>query len=113
MPCDTRLKKNQTISQRADEIRAAVARLAQGLATGRVRAKIGPQGGIAFTGLTDEERDGATDNCLYRRLLATGSATAKAAIARAEQLAGRTVDRKAVATGLHSHDSGRTWHHGH
>jgi hypothetical protein len=118
MPCDTRLKVGpagitQSISSRAEEIRAAVAKLAQGLATGRVRAKIGPQGGIAFTGLTDEERDGATDNCLYRRILATGSATAKAAIARAEQLAGRTVDRRLVATGTHSHDGGQTWHSGH
>ncbi len=103
MPCDTKLKVNQTIQGRAEEIRAAVAKLAQGLATGRVRAKIGPQGGIAFVGLTDEERDGATDNCLYRRILATGSATAKAAIARAEQLAGRAVDRKVVAQGGHYH----------
>ena len=33
----------------------------------------------------------------------------KAEIARAEALAGRTVDRKVVAAGVHSHDGGTTW----
>lgn len=111
MPCDTRLKPRQTIQQRAEEVRAMVAKLAAKLAAGQVKAKIGPTGGIAFDGLTEAERDGVTDNCAYRRLMATGSALAKAAIARAEQLAGRTVDRTAVAHGHHSHDGGVTWHH--
>lgn len=109
MPCDRTLKPRQTISQRADEIRAMVARLANGLTTGRVKPKIGPTGAIAFIGLTDEERDGVTDNCAYRRILATGSALAKQVIARAEQLAGRSVDRQAVAQGHHTHD-GVHWH---
>ncbi len=103
MPCDTKLKPQQTIQGRADEIRAMVAKLSAGIASGRVKVRVGPQGGIAFSGLSDSERDGVTDNCAYRRLLATGSATAKAAIARAEQLAGRTVDRKLVAQGGHFH----------
>ncbi len=110
MPCDRTLKPQQTISQRADEIRAMVAKLSAGIASGRVKVRVGPQGGIAFSGLTEAERDGVGDVCAYRRLLATGSATAKAAIARAEQLAGRTVDRKTVALGAHSHDGGRSWH---
>ncbi len=109
MPCDTKMSfKGQTVSQRADEIRAMVAKLSAGIASGRVKVRIGPQGGIAFSGLTEAERDGVTDSCAYRRILATGSATAKAAIARAEQLAGRTVDRRAVAQGLHAH--GDVWH---
>lgn len=111
MPCDTRLKPNQTIKARAEEVRAVVVRIATALATGRVKPKIGPTGGIAFEGLSEADRDGVTDNCLYRRLLATGSATAKAAIQKAELLAGRTVDRQAVAHGHHSHDGGQTWHH--
>jgi hypothetical protein len=110
MPCDTKLKRGQTIQQRATEVRSAVERLARGLTSGRVTAKVGPTGGIAFAGLTTEERDGVTDACAYRRLMATGSALARAAIARAEQLAGRTVDRQAVAHGHHSHDGGQTWH---
>jgi hypothetical protein len=72
--------------------------------------KVGPQGGIAFDGLSDAERDGVTDACAYRRLMVSGSALAKAAIARAEQLAGRSVDRRVVGHGVHSHDGGRTWH---
>lgn len=110
MPCDTKLKPKQTIQQRADEIRRMVATLASGLASNRIRVNVGPTGGVAFIGLTAEERDGVTDACAYRRLMATGSPLAKAKIAAAEALAGRSVNREAVAHGHHSHDGGRTWH---
>jgi alkylation response protein AidB-like acyl-CoA dehydrogenase len=111
MPCDTRLARNQTIQQRAEEVRATAAKLAAELAAGRVKPKIGAKGGIAFEGFSDEDRNRVTDACLYRRIMATGSSFAKAAIAKAEQLAGRSVDRKAIANGLHSHDGGKSWHH--
>lgn len=110
MPCDTRLKKNQTIQQRADEVRKAVAKVGAALASGIVKITIGPQGAIAFLGITEEDRDGVTDACIYRRIMATGSAIQKAKIEMAERLAGRAVDRKMVAHGHHSHDGGRTWH---
>jgi hypothetical protein len=110
MPCDRKLKPRQTIQQRAEEIRGVVAKVASGLAAGRIKAKIGPQGSIAFDGLTEADRDGVTDACAYRRLLTSGSAMALQAIARAEALAGRSIDRQAVAVGHHSHDGGRTWH---
>ena len=110
MACETRLKAEQTIAQRAAEVKAAVARLAEALASGRAKVKVGPQGAVVFTGLTPDERDGVTDACAYRRIMSTGSALARAAIARAEQMAGRTVDRKVVAVGAHSHDGGATWH---
>ena len=113
MPCDTRLKYRQTISQRAAEVRKVTEVLSQGLAAGRVKAKVGPQGAIAFLGLTDAERDGVTDACAYRRLMVSGSALARAKIAQAEQVAGRTVDKQALTQGHHSHDNGVTWHHGH
>ena len=87
-----------------------VARLSNALASARVRAKVGPQGAIAFEGWSDAERADVTDACAYRRLMVTGSALAKAAIARAEQLAGRSVDRRVVASGVHSHDGGGSWH---
>ena len=110
MPCDTRLKPRQTITSRKDEVRKVIERLNKGLTSGAIRVKVGPQGGVAFVGLSTEERDGVTDACAYRRIMVTGSALAKAAIARAEQLAGRTVDKAAVAQGVHSHDGGHTWH---
>jgi hypothetical protein len=110
MACETRLKPKQTISQRADEVRRAVARLADALASGRAKVKVGPQGAVVFTGLADDGRDGVTDACAYRRIMSTGSALARAAIVRAEQMAGRAVDRKVVAVGAHSHDFGKTWH---
>jgi hypothetical protein len=112
MPCDTRLKQGQTIQQRATEVRRVVDLVAQTLTAGRVKAKVGPTGGIAFIGLSDLERDNVTDACIYRRIMSTGSATAKAAIAKAEALAGRQVDKQALAHGVHSHD-GTNWHHGH
>lgn len=111
MPCDTRLKSGQTIQQRAAEVRERVTRLEQLIRDQRVRVRVSRLGAVAFEGWTDEERDNVTDACAYRRIMATGSATAKAAIARAEQLAGRTVDRQVLAQGVHSHDGGHTWHH--
>src|SRR5262245_20971133 len=111
MPCETKLKPQQTISQRAEEVRRMVARLSQKLVSGLVRPMVGKQGGIAFEGLSEEERDGVTDNCAYRRLMVSGSPLAKAKIAQAEQLAGRQVDKQVVGQGLHSHDGGKTWHH--
>lgn len=109
MVCDLRLKQGQSISQRADEVRRAVERLSQGLAANRIKVKIGPQGAVAFEGFTDQERDGISDNCAYRRLLVQGSALAKAKISLAEHMAGRKVDKTAVAQGYHHHGDGK-WH---
>lgn len=110
MPCDRKLKQNQTIQQRVTEIRKVTENLVKAIAMGRVKAKVGPQGAIAFIGLSDEERDGVTDACAYRRLLTSGSPSALQAIARAEALAGRSVNRQTVAVGAHSHDNGVSWH---
>lgn len=110
MPCNTRLKPRQTVSQRAAEIRKAGERIDALLAGGRVKATVGKQGGIAFVGIPDDVRDGMTDACVYRAIMARGSHAAKLAITKAERLAGRTVDKKVVASGTHSHDGGQTWH---
>ena len=110
MPCDSKLKTRQTIQQRAEEIRRAVAGLSTAITSGRVRVIVGPQGAIAFEGWTEAERDGVTDACAYRKIMVAGSALVKAAIARAEQMAGRAVDRRVVAHGVHSHDGGASWH---
>jgi hypothetical protein len=113
MACDTRLKPRQTLSERAKEVREAVGRISAGLITGKVTVKVSPQGAIAFGGLTEAERDGVTDACAYRRLLTSGSALALAKVKQAEMLAGRSVDKQVIASGVHSHDGGETWHHGH
>lgn len=113
MPCDTRLKPKQTIQQRAAEVRAAVARAVKLMAMGKVKAVVGQSGAVVFAGLSETDRDGVTDACMYRRMMAGASPLAKAAIARAETLAGRKVDSQAVAHGVHSHDGGKTWHEGH
>jgi hypothetical protein len=110
MPCDTKIRPGQTFTQRKTEVREAIAKLSSALVTGRAKAVVGPTGGVAFTGWDD--RANVTDNCAYRLILATGSALAKQAIARAEQIAGRTVSRQAVAQGhhAHEHDGHLHWH---
>lgn len=114
MPCDTRLKRNQTISQRAEEVRQVVFDVNSLIAAGKVKTVIDKRtGAVAFDGLDENLRDGVTDACIYRRLMVSGSALAKAKIAQAEQIAGRSVDKQALANGHHSHDGGKSWHHGH
>ncbi len=110
MPCDTVVKPKQTLQERKAEVRKAVMELSAGLASGRIKSVVGRQGAVAFPGWTDTERAGVTDACAYRRLMVEGSALAKQAIARAEALAGRSVNRQVVAQGVHSHDGGTTWH---
>ena len=113
MVCDTKLRPRQTAKERVEEVRRVVLKLSAGLANGSIKARIGPQGAIAFAGLGEEDRAGVSDACAYRHLMVSGSALAKLAITRAEVLAGRTVDRKVLAHGVHSHDGGKTWHDGH
>lgn len=113
MACETRRKRGQSIQQRAEEVKKVVTLLEQAIAARRVKITVGPQGAIAFQGLTAEERDDVTDACAYRRIMATGSALARAEIARAEAMSGRTVNRQVIGQGVHSHDGGKTWHNGH
>ncbi|WP_024516979.1 hypothetical protein [Bradyrhizobium sp. Tv2a-2] len=117
MPCDSKpFRPQQTLAERKEEVRRTVEKFARGLADGTVKAVVGPQGAIAFTGVPNSERNGVTDSCVYRRLLATGSAMARQQIARAEQLAGRRVDQKVVAGGTHGHfdsNGNVSWHKGH
>lgn len=114
MPCDTRLKPRQTISQRKDEVRKAVGKFSTGLANRTIKAVVDKKtGAVAFAGVPESDRDGVTDACAYRQLMVHGSALARAAIAQAEQVAGRAVNRQALGAGVHSHDGGEHWHHGH
>jgi hypothetical protein len=110
MPCDTRLLAGQTISQRKEEVKKVVSVLDRLISTGQVRVKIGPKGEIAFSAWADSERGRVTDNCAFRRLMVTGSSLTKAKIAQAEMLAGRSINKQVVGSGVHSHDNGATWH---
>lgn len=116
MTCDTKLRERQTLSERKAEVIKVIDLVAREIVNGRVRPKVGPQGAIAFDGLTAEQRNGVTDACIYRKIMATGSVMAKQQIARAEQLAGRSVNRQALAAGHHGHTDSAgntTWHGGH
>ncbi len=108
MPCDTiRLKPEQTLEERMEEVRQSIRKLQTALATGQVKVDIGPNGGVRFVGW-DKERQGVTDVCAYRTLSAQGSSELRRAVARAEALSGRRVSPQAIAAGVHSHD-GVTW----
>jgi hypothetical protein len=114
MACDTQpFTKNQTLTERKQQVREAVEALAKLLVSGSVKAVVGPQGAVTFAGWNPNDRKAISDVCAYRQLMARGSALAKQQIAKAEALAGRSVDRKVVAHGHHSHDGGHTWHGGH
>lgn len=110
MPCDTIRKPNQTLSQRVEEVKKRVTAVDRMIAARQVTVKVGKQGAVTFIGIPDEDRDGMTDACIYRMLTRKGSAAARMAIQRAEQMAGVKVNKAVVAAGVHSHDGGATWH---
>ena len=110
MPCDTwRASQKQTITERKKQITETVEDLARKLARGQVKALVGPQGAIAFEGWTD--KNGVTDACALRQIMSKGSTAAKLEIMKAEQKAGRKLDMKVIASGVHAH--GGVWHGGH
>lgn len=110
MPCNTRLKPKQTLAERAKETRKAGEAIDKLLATKRITLKVDRRtGAVVFIGIPENVRDGMTDACVLNHITERGSAESRRAIARAEQLAGRSIDKKVVAQGLHSHDGGRTW----
>lgn len=108
MPCDY-VRPNITPEKRKAEVKDALAKLERALALGDVTLKVGPTGSIAFVGWDKARRNGVTDLCAYRKLLASGSADLRKAQARAEALSGTKVNPRAIATGEHSHDEGKTW----
>lgn len=110
MPCDTKLKPNQTISQRKLEITAVVDRIQKGLVAGSIKLALSKEGAVAFNGISDADKNNVTDACVYRRIMATGSALAKAKISAAQALLGKPV---VTTGGTHSHDGGATWHGSH
>lgn len=103
MPCD---RVDLTAESRRRQ-REALASLAVALGTGAVTVKVGPQGAVAFLGWGD--REGLADVCALRRLMAANDPNLRRALARAEALAGRKVDTRQIAAGVHSHDGGGTW----
>ncbi len=106
----------QTPPQRKKQIEEAVERLNKALAIGEIKVKIGPQGAITFIGSAAAGILGMnkiSDTCAYRKLLASGSPALRAAVQKAEMMAGRKIDPQAVASGTHSHDGGQSWSPGH
>jgi hypothetical protein len=111
MACETTpLTRNQTLSQRKAQVKGIVAFTDELIRKGKVKIIVDKRtGAILFDGMTVQERGGVSDACTYRLIMATGTAQAKQAIMRAEQLAGRGVSKQALAQAIHSHDGGHTW----
>lgn len=114
MACETYRRRNQTLETRKKEVLKVVNDVNSLISAGRVKPVIDKRtGAITFQGIDPAIRDDVTDACIYRRIMVTGSSLAKAAIMQAETLAGRSVNKQALAQGVHSHDGGGTWHEGH
>lgn len=114
MACETYTSRGQTLAERKEEVRQVVFDVNSLIAAGKVKPVVDKMtGAIAFAGLDKNLRDDVTDACIYRRIMVTGSALTKAKIAQAEQVAGRGVNKQAVAQGVHSHDGGKTFGPGH
>lgn len=110
MSCDLKpFRPEQTLAERIKEVREKLGIIDKALVRKKVVPVVGKNGAIAFTGLSDEDRGGITDACIYRRIMSTGSRLAKLEIERAEQIAGTRVNKQVVAQGVHSHDGGTTW----
>jgi hypothetical protein len=110
MPCDRINRRGQSIQQRAKEIKQVVEDVNSLIAVGKVKPVVDRKtGAIAFQGIGETQRDDVSDACIYRRIMVSGSSLAKAKIAQAEALAGRQVNKGALAQGVHSHDGGQTW----
>ena len=102
----------QTAEERLEQVRKALADLERLITKGDVMVVIDKvTGAIAFKGW--KENAALSDACAYRLLMAAQSWPLRQAIAKAEFLAGRKVNEKAVAAGVHSHDGGKTWGPGH
>jgi len=113
MPCDTRLRAEQTLDERQQEITAALRALEQRLLVGQVKVSIGSNGAIAFSGWAATERQDVTDVCAFRCLQAQNSWALRQAVSRAEAQSGRKVNIASVIAGVHSHDGGHSWSGGH
>lgn len=104
MPCLTQTGLNPIVrAQRMD----AIQRLRQMIAAGTVQVVVSSAGAIAFKGWQDSK--GVSDICAYRTLTAQNSPELRRAVMRAEALAGRKLDQRTIAAGVHSHDGGKTW----
>lgn len=114
MACEGYRRRGQSLATRIAEVKQIVRDVDSLVAAKKVKVVVDKRtGAVAFQGLDDIIRDGATDACIVRRLMSTGSSLAKMAIAQAELMAGRSIDKQSLAAGVHSHDGGSTWHNGH
>lgn len=109
MPCDSYIKLGETPEIRKKKVATALEKLEAALSAGSVKVKVGANGALTFTGWSGKDRDGISDLCAYRKLAAKGSPSLRSAIARAEVTAGRKIDERVIASGVHSHDGGKTW----
>jgi hypothetical protein len=111
MVCDTIKAKDQNPADRFKEVLEAQKRLEALLLSGSVKVALGRQGQFALVGWTAADRKDISDACAYRALANTWAM--RQAIAKAETMAGKKLNTASLASGVHSHDGGQTWHPGH
>jgi hypothetical protein len=82
------------------------------LQSGEVKIKVSPTGAVAFVGTSLMVDSKISDVCAFRKLQVSGSAALRAALVRAEAMAGVKANPRAQAmSGEHAH--GEMWHGAH
>lgn len=110
MPCDSSyVRRGVTLTERKNQIQRAMDKLNVLMLRQKVKPVIDPLGRFVLQGWSDTDRDGVTDICAYKRIMQSGTSFQKLQLAQAAARAGRTVDKQALAQGIHSHDGGATW----
>lgn len=108
MPCDTIRNPGETEAERRKKVQDAMDNLRRKLGSGEVSVIVGPQGAVGFRNWSKADRNGVTDVCAYRKLRSVNAWELRQAVNKAEALAGRNVDARQVAMGMHTHD-GKNW----
>ena len=109
MPCDYEREPQQTVAERQAEARKAKMAMDKLIATSRAKVVVDKNGRVVITGVPDKVRSRVNDACVVRFIQIHGSVAARQAIARAERLSGRSINKQAIEAGVHSHDGGATW----
>lgn len=105
MPCLTNVNLSEIQKQKQ---RDALAKLAKAIGAGKVQVVVAKgTGAFALKGWADSDREGVSDLCAYRALM--NAPEMRMAVRKAQVMANTPLSARAIATGLHSHDGGKTW----
>lgn len=105
MPCIT--NPTATPAKKAKQ-REALTKLQASIGAGSVEVIVAKgTGAFALKGWGAADREDISDLCAYRALMNTPEM--RRAVMRAQVMSNTPLSARAVASGVHSHDGGKTW----